>query len=95
MIENSATVVVSPRQLSSDLAGASVILNLNSSVYYGLDAVGARIWNLIQEPHTVREILDTLLAEYAVEPGRAERDLHSLLSKLSEAGLIEIKNAER
>lgn len=61
-------------------------------VYYGLDAVGARIWNLIQEPRTMNEVHETLLKEYDVEPDRCERDLLALLQELAAAGLIEIKD---
>jgi hypothetical protein len=61
-------------------------------VYYGLDAVGARIWSLIQEPRTVNEIRDILLEEYEVEPERCERDLLALLQKLADEGLIEVKD---
>jgi len=94
MLTNHSIVVVAPHQISSDLSGASVILNLDSSVYYGLDKVAARIWNLLQQPRTVNEIRDALVEQYAVDPERAERDLHALLQKLSDAGLIEIKNAD-
>jgi Coenzyme PQQ synthesis protein D (PqqD) len=38
-----------------------VVFDLKSSVYYGLDTVGARIWNLIQVPRAVNEIRDILL----------------------------------
>jgi len=93
MITNDSVVVVASRQISSDLAGASVILNLDSSIYYGLEAGSARVWNLLQQPHTMTEILDVLLAEYDVEPERARRDLCALLEKLLDTGLIEIKNA--
>lgn len=93
MLSNNSTVVVAPHQISSALADASVILNLDSSIYYGLDAVGARIWNLVQQPRTVTEICNVVVEEYDVDPARAARDVHALLQKLSEAGLIEIKNA--
>jgi len=64
-------------------------------VYYGLDPVGARIWNLIQEPKRIKEIYEILLKEYNVEPGRCERDLLALLEKLVEEGLIEVKDESR
>ena len=87
----SSIVVATKDQASADLAGEAVILNLESGVYYGLDAVGARIWNLIQEPRTVNEIRDALLEEYEVEPDRCERDIVALLEQLADAGLIEIR----
>jgi hypothetical protein len=88
--ENSV-VVQSTGQVSSDLAGEAVILNLDSGTYYGLDAVGARIWSLIQEPKTLAEVRDAILAEYDVEIERCERDIRTLLEKLASEGLIEIR----
>jgi hypothetical protein len=44
------TVVATKEQASTDLGGEAAILNLRNGVYYGLDPVGARIWNIIQEP---------------------------------------------
>lgn len=78
-------------QVSSDLGGEVAILDLKAGVYYGLDAVGARIWSLIQEPRTVNEIRDILLEEYEVEPERCERDLLALLQRLADEGIIEVE----
>lgn len=84
------TVVRSPDQASADLGGEAAILNLKDGVYYGLGAVGARIWELIEEPRTVRDVRDTLCAEYDVEPDRCERDLVALLKELAEHDLITV-----
>lgn len=91
-ILESSVVAVSTEQISSDLGGEAVILNLKSGVYYGLDEVGATVWNLIQEPHTVSEIKQTLLEEYEVEIEQCQRDLMALLTTLFAAGLIVINN---
>ena len=89
---NTETIVhVSADQVSCDLAGEAAILNLKNSVYYGLDPVGARIWNLLQEPRTVASIRDTIVAEYDVTPERCEQDLFDLLGKLEAEGLIETR----
>lgn len=85
-------VVATKEQVSSDLGEDAVILNLKTGIYHGLDAVGARIWNLVQEPKTVSDILNTLLQEYDVEPDRCEREVGVLLQKLADAGLIEVSN---
>ena len=54
-------------QVSCDLAGEAVILNQKDSVYYGLNEVGAFIWNLIKEPKKVSEIINAILEEYDIE----------------------------
>jgi hypothetical protein len=92
VVSGGSIVVAANDQVSSDLGGEVAILDLKAGVYYGLDAVGARIWSLIQEPRTVNEIRDILLEEYEVEPERCERDLLALLQKLADEGLIEVKD---
>ena len=79
-------------QVSCDVGDEAVILHLKSGEYFGLDAVGARVWNLIQEPRTVNDIQDVLLDEYDVERERCERDLLDLLNKMAEKGLIEVRD---
>jgi hypothetical protein len=90
LLEDHYRIAVTKEQVSCDLAGEAAILNLKNGVYYGLDPVGARIWNLIQEPRTFGELRDTMLGEYDVEPGRLEGDLRTLLGELAEQQLVEI-----
>jgi hypothetical protein len=87
-----SSVVATKDQVSSDLGGEVAILNLTAGTYYGLDAVGARIWSLIQEPRTVEEIRDVLVSEYEVEPDRCEGDLIALLRRLADEGLVEVRD---
>ena len=88
----SSTVVAAEGQVFSDLGDEVAILDLKGGTYYGLNAVGARIWSLIQEPRTVQEIYDILISEYEVEPRRCEHDLVMLLEDLAEHELIEIRD---
>ena len=90
MITTATTIVASKDQVSCDLAGEAAILGLKNGVYYGLDTVGARIWNLIQTPVLVSAVRDAILQEYDVEAERCERDLLDLLQKLAEQGLLEV-----
>ena len=92
-ISENSIVAVSKDQVSSDLGeGEVAILNLRGGMYYGLDAVGARIWNLLQEPKTVGEIRNILVNEYDIEPERCERDLLALLRRLVDEGLAEFRD---
>ena len=92
MISTSSVVVAAKDQVSSDLGEEVAILDLKNGVYYGLDAVSARIWTLIQEPKAVNEIRDVLLDEYEVEPEHCERDLLALLEKLVAENLVEARD---
>ncbi len=85
-------VVSSNDQISRDLGGEAVILNMKSGVYCGLNEVGARIWELLKEPKSVQSIMDTLLEEYEVVTDQCKSDLLALLQELSDNDLIYITN---
>lgn len=61
VVSLASTVTAAKGQIWSDLGGEVVILKLDNAMYYSLDPVGTRIWELIQEPRSVSEIRDTLL----------------------------------
>jgi hypothetical protein len=82
-------------QVSCDLDGEAAILNLKSGTYYGLDPVGAFIWNQLATPRPVGTIASSLLERYEVEPDRCQRDLLALLGELDERGLLEIQQPAR
>lgn len=86
-----SVVSASPEQVSCPLDDESAILNLKNSVYYGMNAVGTRVWNLLQKPRSVGDLRDALLEEYDVEAERCEQDLLDLLEKMRVEGLIEVR----
>jgi hypothetical protein len=66
----------------------TVILDLASGTYFGLDPVGARIWALMGERKTLAEICATMLEEYEVEREQLETDVLRLSGELVERGLV-------
>ena len=68
------------------------IVQLKAGVYYGLDPVGARIWELIATPRSLRTVRDVVLAEYEVDAERCESALLRLVHTMMEAGLVEISD---
>lgn len=85
-----STVSAVTRQTSCELDGEAVILSLENGTYYTLNPVGTRIWAHLRKPVTVREIRDRILREFAVDAGRCEQELVSLLRDLEKEGLIEV-----
>jgi hypothetical protein len=80
-----------PAQVMSRVVGdETVILDLGSGTYFGLDPVGARIWQLMGEGRSLGEICDTMLDEYEVTREALERDVIELADKLLEQKLISI-----
>jgi len=88
-LSKSSKINAAPGQVSSTVEGEAVILNLETGVYYGLNPVGAWVWEAVQTPKAVSEILDALVVEFDVDAERGERDLMALLEDLVAARLIE------
>ena len=88
-----SVVVATPEQVSCALGDESAILNMKNSVYYGMNAVGTRVWNMLGEPRSIVQLRDALVDEYEVEPARCEQDLLQLLEKMRTEGLIEVHSA--
>jgi hypothetical protein len=89
MLEANSIIVAARDQVSCDIGGETAILHLRSGIYYGLNAVGSRIWELIQTPRPLAELQTVLIEEYDVAPERLEYDLGNLVEELAKAGLVE------
>ena len=84
-------VCVSANQLASRVGDEVAILDLDHSVYYGLDPVGARIWELLQQPTALSSVLATILAEFEVDDATARVDLLALVDELADKHLVELR----
>ena len=81
-------IEISDGVLFRELQGEAVLLDLGSQRYFGLNEVGTRAWQLLQEHGEVEAVAATLLAEFEVEPTQLRQDLDELLGNLEQAGLI-------
>ena len=89
-LSNDLKVTISPEVLFQEVSGETVLLDLSSENYFGLDKIGTRIWELLNGGASVGEVVDALLEEYDTDRKTLERDLAELLEKLAEAGLISL-----
>lgn len=74
--------------VARDLADESVLLNLDTGTYFGLDAVGTRLWHLLAERGSPESAIETLLGEYDVEAPRLHSDVTALIDQLLAKGLL-------
>lgn len=81
-------VTLNPNVLFRELESESMLLNLETGKYYGLDSVGTRFWQLLVQSGSPRGTVDTLVGEYAVDAETLEGDLLRLLNDLRLHGLI-------
>ena len=77
-------------QVSNVLGDEKIILDMKSGEYFGMNLVGADIWDYIQEPRKLDEIVAVLTNKYGIDQERCEADVLALLAELSDVGLIEI-----
>lgn len=75
--------------LVRELQGESVLLNLDSETYFGLDEVGTRMWEVLTTAPSIETAFETLRVEYDVAPEKLRADLEALVGQLLEKGLLE------
>jgi hypothetical protein len=85
-----STFVIPPDVMAQTIGNEMVILALDTNMYFGLDPVGARMWELIEAGNSLAQVRDTMVEEYAVEREVLERDLLSLAGELIEKKLVSV-----
>lgn len=76
--------------LISNLQDESVILNLDSERYYGLDSVGTRILSVLATSDSIEVAYNTLVQEYDVDGQVLRQDLLALVEDLVDKGLVQV-----
>jgi len=76
--------------LASALGNETVMMNMKTGDYLGLNEVSSDIWKLLQHPLTPEDIINTLLQRYEVSREDCESQTLSCLSKMAEQGMISI-----
>lgn len=77
--------------LESDVDEEIVALDVDRGQCYGLNAVGSRVWRLLDSPMSLRAIYSALQEEYEVEPDVCQEEVTRLLSELRSEGLVEVE----
>jgi hypothetical protein len=81
-------VATSADQVSGNLTGERVVLSMKDGTYYGLTEVGALVWDLLQKPVSVGQLVEQILASYEIDRETCERDLWKLLDDMSTKDLV-------
>ena len=85
-------VIVSDDVLFQILGGETVLLNMETEQYFGLNEIGSKIWELISKEKLISEVLTELLNEYEVEHETLKNDLLRILLKMEAKKLISFEN---
>ncbi len=84
-------IVASKEQTSCDFDGETVMLDTRSGKYYGLNEVATMVWDLVQQPRTLKEIREAVEAQFNVTAERCDSDLQAWLQDMVDEGLVEIE----
>src|SRR5258705_3544745 len=84
-----STISISPDVMIRRVGEESVLLDLKTERYLGLDDVSARFWDLLTSGGSVQSAYETLLNEFEVDPDRLRKDVDNFVQELSELGLVE------
>jgi len=79
---------ISDNAIRQNVGDESVILNLDNGQYYGLDEIGSRMLDLIEQHGQVDTVVDVLVDEYDAEVEKIATDLRELLDELKEQGIV-------
>lgn len=82
------TIRLSGDVVTREVGEETMLLDLASGTYFGLDPVGGRFWQLLEEGKSALAARDALLEEYEVPAEELERDLETLLEDLVANGLV-------
>ena len=85
------SVAVPAAVLSREVGGETVLLNLETGLYFGLDPVGTDIWLLLREGATLAEAAKRLVDTYDVNRLVLEADLLRLVTELAASGLVTVR----
>lgn len=78
--------------LARIVGGETVILDLQSGVYFGLDPVGTDVWQLLAGGMSLADICAALIDKYEVTPAQLESDVARLANEMQGRGLIRPKD---
>ena len=90
MVDPYTELSVSEDVVFQELDGETVLLNIDSGVYFGLDEVATRIWQELERHKKIDKVVSILLKEYKVEEGRLRADVERFVEGLINKGLVTI-----
>lgn len=89
-ISLASVVTQSPELVSTSLEGQTALMSILNGAYYGMDRVGSRVWELIEQPRAVSAVVDQLLTEFEVARPTCEQHVLGFLQKLADADLLQV-----
>ena len=86
------SVLVPEAVIAREVDGETVLLNLDTGMYFGLDAVGTDLWRALQANGSLHDALASLEEQYDGDNAVMRADLLQLVSQMLEKGLLEVRS---
>lgn len=78
-----------PDMLSAEIGGEAVMMSIEKGAYFGLNSIATRIWDLIEQPCTVADLIKTIGDEYEVTDEQCEADVQEFVADMIKRGLAQ------
>jgi hypothetical protein len=90
MVMSAVRIELSEDVAFRELSGQAVLLDLASGIYFGLNEVGTRLWELLSENDSLDSATDALEREFDVSADVLRADVNQLLEQMQSKGLLQI-----
>ena len=90
MISGRDRIQKTSKHLATSVDNEVVILGIESGNYFGLNKIASDIWQMLDRPVVVNELVSELESHYRAEENDIRGDVISFLNLLSTKGLIEV-----
>lgn len=78
-----------PDMLSAEIGGEAVMMSIEKGAYFGLNPIATRIWDLIDQPRSIAELIETITAEYEVSGQQCAADVQEFVADMIKRGLAQ------
>lgn len=83
-------LIRSSKLIASAIDDELVMMDMDQGNYFSLNAVGAHIWTLLETPHSLKEVLSSVIESFeAPEQGGLEKDVSNFLQIMIKNELIQ------
>ena len=88
--EPSQKIIRHNDMISAEIGGEAVMMSIEKGAYFGLNPVATRIWDLIEQPKSLAELIAVIFEEYEVTPEQCEADVREFSADMIERGLAQV-----
>jgi len=79
-----------PEMVAAEMDGEMVMMSIEDSAYYGLNAVGSDLWEAMEKPVSVTTLCDQVTENFEVDLATCQSDVMELLTDLRDRNLVQL-----